>query len=128
MLNSDSIRTITPVLTSHFVPLDGPSGDSLGDPSAGPSLLPTPEAPSYRQLVDLGPLIDDILADAARAYGCDKDELLTLGAADQESGYHPDHQARLVREGRIPDRWPPGHRCRILIRRETYPPPRRAEC
>ena len=75
----------------------------------------------YRQLVEPGPLIDDILADAAMAFYGDQDELLTLGAAAQESGYNPDHLGRLVREGKIPDRRPPGHRGRVLIRRGDLP-------
>lgn len=75
----------------------------------------------YRQLVDPGPLIDDILKDALDAFYGDQDELLDVQQAAEESGYHPDHLARLVRQGKIPDRRPPGHRGRILIRRGDLP-------
>jgi hypothetical protein len=42
----------------------------------------------YRQLVDPGSLIDDILKDAVDAFYGDQDELLDVQEAAVESGYH----------------------------------------
>ena len=43
-------------------------------------------------------------------------ELLTLAEAARRSGFSTGHLARLVRQGRIPDRRPPGSKGRLYIR------------
>lgn len=57
---------------------------------------------------------DELMASFHRA----GDELLSLNRAAQESGYSPDHIARLVREGTIPNS---GRKSKPLIRRRDLP-------
>ena len=51
----------------------------------------------------------------------DSDQLLTLPAAAEISGYHPDSLARMVRDGQIPDLRPPNSKGMIRIRRGDLP-------
>lgn len=57
----------------------------------------------YRQLVDPGPLLDDILSDARSAFEDHLLEALTLKQAAERSGYSANHLGRLIRDGRIPN-------------------------
>ncbi|MBK6423143.1 MAG: hypothetical protein IPJ95_18005 [Gemmatimonadetes bacterium] len=75
----------------------------------------------YNQRVDPVALLDAVLKDAQDAFFGDQDEILGLRQAAEESGYHPDHLARLVRQGVLPDRRPAGHRGRLLFRRGDLP-------
>ena len=44
------------------------------------------------------------------------DRIVPLSVAAEISGYNPGHIGRLVREGKIKDRRPPGTRGRLMIR------------
>ena len=44
----------------------------------------------------------------------DGDRLVSLRQAAGMSGYSAEHLARLVREGKIPDAWPNGHKGRLV--------------
>ncbi len=56
-----------------------------------------------RALVDGAVLLEEVLADFAALSQADAEAVLTLHAAERESGYSADHLGRLVREGRMPN-------------------------
>ena len=57
----------------------------------------------FNALVHGDKLIDAILTDVRQLLTHEGDTLLTLAAAAQRSGYSPDHLARLIRTGAIPN-------------------------
>jgi len=54
-------------------------------------------------LVDGAKLIGQLLDEVESAAVADNDEVLSLAEAATESGYSPQHLARLIRESRIPN-------------------------
>jgi hypothetical protein len=52
-------------------------------------------------LVDAGKLLDEVLGDAEALFEAEDNDVLTLTAAADESGYSADHLGRLVREGLV---------------------------
>lgn len=66
-------------------------------------------------------LCEEFLADLDGLEECVDEPLLSVREAAQLSGYSADHIGRLVRDGRIPDRRPPGSKGRIAIRRADLP-------
>lgn len=74
-----------------------------------------------RGLVSGSALIAEMLADIEAVLVGREDELLSVDEAARASGYSAEHLGRLVREGRIPDRRPPGTQGRLLFRRGDLP-------
>lgn len=69
----------------------------------------------------LGALMESLCSELKKALQEEQDETLTLAKAAEVSGYSPAHLGRLIREGRLPDRRPPGLGGRIRLRRGDLP-------
>jgi hypothetical protein len=72
-------------------------------------------------LVSGSVLIAEMLIDVETVLTEPLDALISVEEAARASGYSADHLARLVRDGKVPDRRPPGTQGRLLFRRGDLP-------